>query len=238
MTIDAGLYDFQGLNEKIRAEKGDVTIERCLGHRFIGAGESERTITLHGTPGNALGCYLNGATIVVEANAQDQVGDTMNDGKIIIHGDAGDAVGYAMRGGEIYVEGSAGYRAGIHMKAYKDKKPVVVIGSKAGSFLGEYQAGGIILVLGIGCADDEVYGRFCGTGMHGGKIFVRAKELCRVLPEQVHAEEADETALAEIKPYLEAYSQYFDKSLPDDGKKFFVFTPNSKNPYKKMYAMN
>lgn len=58
----------------------------------------------------------------------------MNDGRIVVHGDAGDAVGYAMRGGEIYVEGSAGYRAGIHMKAYQDKKPVIVIGGKAGSF--------------------------------------------------------------------------------------------------------
>lgn len=50
-----------------------------------------------------------------------------------------DATGYAMRGGKIFVRGNAGYRAGIHMKAYKDKTPVLVIGGKAGSFLGEYQ---------------------------------------------------------------------------------------------------
>lgn len=34
------------------------------------------------------------------------------------------------------------------MKAYQDKQPVIVIGGRAGSFLGEYQAGGTILVLG------------------------------------------------------------------------------------------
>mgnify|MGYP002508363490 CR=1 FL=1 len=44
---------------------------------------------------------------------------------------------------------NAGYRAGIHMKAYKDKVPVMVIGGTAGSFLGEYQAGGVIVVLGL-----------------------------------------------------------------------------------------
>lgn len=54
-----------------------------------------------------------------------------------------------MRGGEIYVRGNAGYRAGIHMKAYRDKRPVMVIGGRTGSFLGEYQAGGYIIVLGL-----------------------------------------------------------------------------------------
>jgi glutamate synthase domain-containing protein 3 len=37
------------------------------------------------------------------------------------------------------------------MKAYEDDLPVLVIGGRAGSFLGEYQAGGIIIVLGKGC---------------------------------------------------------------------------------------
>ncbi len=52
----------------------------------------------------------------------------MNEGKILIHGNIGDAAGYAMRGGKIYIKGSAGYRAGIHMKAYKEKIPVMIIG--------------------------------------------------------------------------------------------------------------
>lgn len=36
----------------------------------------------------------------------------------------------------------------FHMKEYKEKVPVLVIGGRTGSFLGEYQAGGIIVVLG------------------------------------------------------------------------------------------
>ena len=110
---------------------------------------SDRNITVNGISGNALGAYLNNASITVNANAQDAVGDTMNAGKILIHGSAGDAAGYAMRGGKIYVRDHAGYRAGIHMKEYKKKVPIMIIGGCAGSFLGEYQAGGILIVLGL-----------------------------------------------------------------------------------------
>lgn len=60
----------------------------------------------------------------------------MNAGEIVVHGSIGDAAGYAMRGGRIFIRDSAGYRAGIHMKAYKDKIPLMVIGGAAGSFLG------------------------------------------------------------------------------------------------------
>ena len=125
---------------------------------------SDKSITINGIPGNALGAYLNGATITVNANAQEAVGDTMNAGKIVVHGNIGDAAGYAMRGGKIFVKGNAGYRAGIHMKAYKEKKPVMVIGGTAGSFLGEYQAGGVIVVLGLGAKSTEIVGFFPCTG--------------------------------------------------------------------------
>ena len=47
-----------------------------------------------------------------------------------------------MRGGKIYVRDHAGYRAGIHMKEYKKKVPIMIIGGCAGSFLGEYQPEG------------------------------------------------------------------------------------------------
>ncbi len=131
------------LNEQIREADGtEVTVENCCGQRYIGSGLSGKHIHIAGTPGNALGAYLNGAVIEVRGNGQDAVGDTMNEGSIIIHGSSGDATGYAMRGGNIFVEKDAGYRAGIHMKAFKDKQPAIVIGGRAGCFLGEYQAGG------------------------------------------------------------------------------------------------
>ena len=132
MNIIANGLGFREINEAIRAAGKEITLTGCSGQRFICAGMSDVSVTIGGIPGNALGAYLNGAEITVEGNAQDAVGDTMNDGRIVVHGSIGDAAGYAMRGGCIYVKGDAGYRAGIHMKAYREKVPVMVIGGCAG----------------------------------------------------------------------------------------------------------
>ena len=149
MDIQAKGLDYRALNEAIRAAGPSCRITGCLGQRFIGAGMSGRRVEIDGIPGNALGAYLGGGSLTVNGTAQDAVGHTMNGGSIVVRGSVGDTAGYAMRGGEIYVQGNAGYRAGIHMKAYQDQQPVIVIGGRAGSFLGEYQAGGTILVLGL-----------------------------------------------------------------------------------------
>lgn len=237
MQIEAGNRHFKELNEQVKtSNETHITIKHCLGQRYIGAGLAGKELILEGIPGNALGSYLDGSTIHVMGNAQDATGDTMNEGAIYIHGSSGDATGYSMRGGKIFVKGSAGYRAGIHMKAYKDKHPVLVIGERAGSFLGEYQAGGTIIVLGIGCTDVPV-GYFCGTGMHGGKIYLRCRSLPYDLPKQVVAHEADEKDLEEIKPYIKEYCQVFkveEASLKD--KPFYVLEPDTKNPYRQLYT--
>ena len=238
MNISAKNIDFKELNELVKSSQSDVFIDDCYGQRFIGCGISGKNITINGTPGNALGAYLDGGIIHVNGNAQDAAGDTMNDGKIIINGNAGDALGYAMRGGGIFVRGNAGYRAGIHMKAYKDKKPVIVIGGRAGSFLGEYLAGGLIVVLGIGSKDAPV-GNFTGTGMHGGRIFLRSDKELTALPSQVTKEIATDEDLHEIKPYIAEFAGYFKmdaQTLLKD--RFFVLKPNAKNPYKQLYTAN
>ena len=105
-TIDAQSLDFRQLNQRIRGERDrEITVAHCLGQRYIASGLSGRRIVIEGTPGNALGAYLDGCELIVRGNAQDATGDTMNDGSIVIHGSAGDATGYAMRGGTIFVEG-------------------------------------------------------------------------------------------------------------------------------------
>ena len=139
MRIIAGQTGYRTLCERIRSSPDrEIVIDECLGQRYIGCGLSGKSIVINGTPGNALGAYMNGCTVTVMGNAQDAVGDTMDDGSIIIHGSVGDAVGYSMRGGMILVERDAGYRAGIHMKSYREKQPLLVIGGRPGSFLGEY----------------------------------------------------------------------------------------------------
>ena len=238
MNISAQNIDFKDLNKQVREATGDVRIENCYGQRFIGSGLKDKVITIEGTPGNALGAYLDGAVIKVNGNAQDAVGDTMNNGTIVIHGNAGDALGYAMRGGEIYVRGDAGYRTGIHMKEYNDKKPVIIVGGRVGSFLGEYLAGGLIVVLGTGGEDIPV-GNFTGTGMHGGRIFIRTNRELTGLPAQVTAEIASAEEMAEITPYLARYAEYFGVDAALLAKdKFYILKPNAKNPYKQLYVAN
>ena len=238
MTIDAKGMHFQKLNEQVRESKKTVTINNCCGQRFIAAGQGGKTITINGTVGNAAGAYLDGAIIKVNGNALDAIGDTMNEGRIIINGNVGDAAGYAMRGGKLFVRGTAGYRAGIHMKQYKDKCPVVIIGEQAGSFLGEYQAGGLIAVLNLS-NKDYCTGNFTGTGMHGGKIFLLTKNVPKSLPAQVSCNDATDEDLKELKPHLVEYCKQFDLNADEILKaKFFVLRPNASNPYKKMYTNN
>ncbi|MBR2191244.1 MAG: glutamate synthase [Eubacterium sp.] len=239
MNIVANDIDYKLLNDKIRDKGKTITVKNCLGQRFIAAGMNDKNITIEGIPGNALGAYLNGANITVQGNAQDATGDTMNEGKIVIHGNIGDAAGYAMRGGSIFVKGDAGYRAGIHMKAYKEKVPSLIIGGKAGSFLGEYQAGGTIIVLGLDSEDDRIVGNYACTGMHGGKMFIRSKCKGVHFPHQVTARKATLKDKAEIEEYIDEFCKLFDYNKKDVmDSDFTVVIPDSKNPYQQMYVAN
>jgi glutamate synthase domain-containing protein 3 len=238
MIINAEGLHFKALNDKIRLSKDThIIIDNCIGQRYIGSGLANKEIVINGTPGNALGAYLDGSQIVVYGNAQDATGDTMNDGAIYIHGSAGDATGYAMRGGKIFIRDNAGYRAGIHMKAYKEKVPVLMIGGTAGSFLGEYQAGGIIIILGLNSQSKVPVGNFCGTGMHGGRIYLRADELPSDIPKQVVASIATDKDMKEMEPYIDEFCEEFNVSkLEILSKQFYVLTPNTRNPYKQLYT--
>ena len=237
MIVHAGDMHFKALGDLVRgAQDKEIVIENCIGQRYIGAGSSGKKIEIIGTPGNALGAYLNGTEIVVRGNVQDAVGDTMNCGSIIVHGGAGDALGYAMRGGKIFIRGNVGYRCGIHMKAYMDFKPVIVIGGRAGSFLGEYQAGGLIVVLNLS-DESPVVGNFCGTGMHGGEIWLRTDELTAALPEQVKSERvtlSDEAALL-IREWCARFGREEKSYL---SAVYYRLTPNADNPYRQMYTPN
>lgn len=237
-TVQAGLTYYKQINEQIRAaQDSEITVENVIGQRYIGCGSTDRKITVHGTAGNGLGQYLNGSTIEVFGNAQEAVGDTMNAGEIVVHGNVGDACGYAMRGGKIYIKGDCGYRAGIHMKAYQQHFPVMVVGGKAGSFLGEYLAGGLILVLGIGQNGAYPVNNFCGTGMHGGKIVLRCDKAPTDLPRQVLVNEVSADDMTEFAPYIKEYAQLFGADAENLlSQKYFVLTPNPEAGYKQLYT--
>lgn len=125
------------------------------------------------------------------------------------------------------------------MKAYKQHKPVIVIGGRAGSFLGEYQAGGLILVLGLHTDGRPIVHFFPCTGMHGGKMVFRGDVSSIRFPDQVTLHNATAEDMAEIAPYVREYCRLFDRDaeamLRDN---YTVITPDSKNPYQQMYVAN
>jgi glutamate synthase domain-containing protein 3 len=241
-TIDAKDVYYRQLNEQIdeavKTEK-NITLNNVFGQRYIGRGLPEGVkIKINGFPGNDMAVYMDGAELEIFGNGQEAVGNTMNGGRVIVHGNVGDTAGYAMRGGEIYVEGNVGYRVGIHMKEYKETKPVIVIGGQAGDFLGEYMAGGAIIMLGAQVQKgQELTGKYCGTGIHGGAIFVNAKQDVYKYAKEASQMPLSESDVALLQKHIEAYGRYFEKDVSAiNPEKFYKYAPLSHNPYSKMYS--
>jgi glutamate synthase domain-containing protein 3 len=239
--IDAdGMY-YKDLNSLLRAISSSgaekIEIHNVCGQRYIGTDlDVEVQIDIYGTPGNDLGAFTNGPKIVVHGNAQDGCGNTMNEGKIVVHGSAGDITGYSMRGGKIFVRDDVGYRVGIHMKEYKGKKPQLVIGGTAQDFLGEYMAGGVILVLGLNLLEGECCtARFVGTGMHGGVIYERGNILEVGKGTRVMKVGKRDSRIIEIlvKEFCEQFGADYEKVM---SVKFRKIVPVSKRPYGELYS--
>lgn len=244
MELCAGDIHYNELNERIKAlaaEPGEIVVREVYGQRYIGCGLKTHTkLTVHGTLGNDSACYMDGATLEVFGNAQDGIANTMNDGKLIVHGNCGDIMGYAMRGGEVFIQGYVGYRSGIHMKEYMDKVPLIVVGTKGGDFLGEYMAGGRIVVLGLGLAEGELSaGKFFGTGMHGGRMFIRGKVNEALMGREISQAPLDAEDEAFLQDVIERYGEYFGRDMSDVKLgNFGKYQPRSKRPYGNMYVGN
>jgi glutamate synthase domain-containing protein 3 len=244
MKIEAKGCHYKTLNEKVHqaiAEGArEIFLDQVNGQRYLGDAiqKEEVQITIRGTPGNDLAAFMDGPTVTVHGNAQDGVGNTMNGGKIIIHGDAGDIAGYAMRGGKIYIQGNAGYRVGIHMKAFNELFPVIIIGGRAGNFLGEYMAGGLIIVLGLGAEEDHSpVGTYVGTGMHAGKIYIRGRVRNYQLGKEIRIFDIDEEDREEMDSFLAEYCRDFSFPWEEIRKGPFVkLIPFTHRPYGKLYA--
>lgn len=242
MRINADGIHYRELNEQVHAALGNgekaVTLDNVRGQRYIGTGLGNGfKVIINGVPGNDLGAFVNGAEIRVNGNAQDGVGNTMNAGRITIHGDAGDVVGYSMRGGRIFLRGNVGYRAGIHMKAYQEYYPVIVIGGTAKDYLGEYMAGGMMVVLAMNSAGLSPVGRYVGTGMHGGVIYLRGIVEPHQLGSEVGTDAVNEADWADLSKTLTAYCEEFGLSLDDLRRDDFTkLTAKSSRPYGRIYA--
>ena len=249
VEIDATGISTEDLNERLMALMLDGTekfvLKNVCGQRYIGTrlysknGNKPRVdIDITGTPGSDLGAFMSGHRVRVHGNVQDGVGNTMDDGEIVVEGRAGDVLGMSMRGGKIFIRDNTGYRTALHMKEYLDKKPVLVIGGTSQDFLGEYMAGGIVILLGLG--DKPHNQTFIGTGMHGGVIYIRGKVDKLQVAGQVDISEPG----VEDRKLLDKFVGEFVESFPDLGLNkeeilkgdFIKLAPKSKRPYAKMYA--
>jgi glutamate synthase domain-containing protein 3 len=243
VKIDAGGVYYRDLNARLRETvtggTDRIELRNVHGQRYIGTDlDGPVAIDIYGTPGNDLGAFMNGPKIVVHGNAQDGCGNTMNEGEIIVHGHAGDTVGLSARGGKILIREDVGYRAGIHMKEYQDKKPVVVIGGTAQDFLGEYMAGGVLVLLGLTLKAGESHRtKFVGTGMHGGVIYLRGN-----IADYQLGKEVGTTALKEddeniLHKYVVEYAGEFGYDANEILKhKFVKLFPRWLRPYGRLYA--
>jgi len=239
--MDALGVSFQELNKRIRltAERGvtRIVLRRVYGQRYIGTrlnGLPPVRVEIFGTPGNDLGAFMNGHVILVHGNAQDGVGNTMHGGEIIVEGRAGDVLGMSMISGSILVRDDAGYRAALHMKQYGRAIPSVVIGGTAQDFLGEYMAGGRLVLLGLGRRKHGM--SFIGTGIHGGVIYMRGPFLHEQLGEGAEIAPLQSLDLDYLKAEIVKFEETF--GLPEEiaPNHFTKIVPKGKRPYSSLYA--
>ncbi|MFX0081873.1 MAG: hypothetical protein ACFE94_08980 [Candidatus Hodarchaeota archaeon] len=224
-----------------------IVLNNVCGQRFIGAAlQGDVEISINGVPGNDLGIFMDGPRISVFGNCEDQSGNTMNQGTMIIDGDGGDVIGLSSRGGKIYIKGDVGYRVGIHMKEYEDHFPILIVGGTAKDFLGEYMAGGKIIVLGLKISSNSsisespqsICGTELGTGIHRGAIYLRTEENVEDrlgVGAKVFNLSKDEQE--EIDTYVEDFCKTFNVPLSAvDNKPFKVIKPISKRPFGGNYC--
>jgi glutamate synthase domain-containing protein 3 len=243
VTMDGQGIFYRELNAKLRqaARNGTQKVElrNVYGQRYIGTNlDKPVEIEIFGIPGNDLGAFMDGPRIIVRGNAQDGCGNTMDGGEIVIHGHAGDILGLSARGGKIFVRDDVGYRAGIHMKEYQNKRPVVVIGGTAQDFLGEYMAGGILILLGLNLEEGEQHkANFIGTGMHGGAIYLRGDVQEFQLGKEVGVAELDESDYSMLRELIGEFASHFGYGAEEILKhRFTKLFPLYLRPYGQLYA--
>ncbi len=243
MLIDAKNVYYKDLNKLIREKiKEGIKLFKIInvnGQRYIADGITGNIkFEVNGIAGNDLGAFMNGAEVIVNGNAQDAIANTMNCGKIVINGHAGDALCYGMRGGEVFIRDNVGYRVGIHMKEYKSQKPVLVIGGGSGNFLGEYMAGGILILFGIENKKhkQDITGDYFATGMHGGVIYTRTAISENCIGKEVKRFAVDKADIEILKKYANEFTNLFNVKTQFDFKSFSKYIPISKRPYGRLYV--
>ncbi|MFH1402697.1 MAG: hypothetical protein ABIH11_00325 [Candidatus Altiarchaeota archaeon] len=260
-----GWVDYRILNKKIRKAVSDgydhIVLENVNGQRFIGAGiKADVRIDVHGNAGLDLGVFAEGPKITVYGCSEYLLGNTLNAGRIIVYGDSWDITGMGARGGSIFVMGNGGSRIGIHMKEFKDNIPEIVYGGRVKQYCGEYMAGGIITVFGldfsgalidpskpvdknnidarrIRLAEGDLAQTDLGSGIHGGKIFIRGDVKDELLGPYASKKEFTDDDRRQLEGIIKRFCKYFN--VPEDmlvEQEYTKIAPVSSRPFGKAYA--
>jgi glutamate synthase domain-containing protein 3 len=122
------------------------------------------------------------------------------------------------------------------MKQYLEKRPVLVVGGSARSFLGEYMAGGLILVLRRfpGDMTDE---RGIGSGIHGGEIFIRGDIADDCLGVGTRKNICNAEEMERINPFINEFAALFNlDSTPFLEADYVRISPASARPFANKYT--
>jgi glutamate synthase domain-containing protein 3 len=122
------------------------------------------------------------------------------------------------------------------MKQYKEKRPILVVGGSAQAFLGEYMAGGVLIVLGLnGVVPFSERG--IGSGIHGGEIFVRGNVNDSILGVGAKQKPATDDEKHTIAPIVKDFASKFgldpEPLLASD---FTRIAPASARPFANKYT--
>lgn len=242
VTINAEGKHYTPLNQEIRNAVAngatEIVLENVLGQRFIADGlKGNVTLTVNGVAGGDLCMFMSGPTCIINGNADHAPGNTMDAGLLVIKGSSGDATAHSMRGGRVYVRDNIGYRGGIHMKQYKEKRPILIVGGTSRAFLGEYMAGGLLIVLGNGIKGDVIQERGIGSGIHGGEIFVRGTVDPQYLGVGAKAESAKKEDKDRIAPYIRDFAEKVGiDPAPLLASEYTRIVPASARPFANKYC--
>ncbi len=124
------------------------------------------------------------------------------------------------------------------LKEYQDKRPALVIGGSAQDCLGEYMAGGVLILLGLNLGEGEHHkAKFIGTGMHGGVIYLRGSVEDYQLGKEVGVAELDENDRPILEQFVGKFAAHFSYKVEAIlSRKFVKLFPRWLRPYGTLYA--
>jgi NADPH-dependent glutamate synthase beta subunit-like oxidoreductase/glutamate synthase domain-containing protein 3/NAD-dependent dihydropyrimidine dehydrogenase PreA subunit len=167
------LQQIKGGNRKLEVEAFG---QHGIGGRLWDAGTEETIIRILGHSGQRTGSLGTANTkIEVMGPASDDIGWLNAGAEIIVHGNASNGAMNGAAQGKVFIGGNLGARGMTMTKRNpRFEPPELWVLETAGDYFGEFMAGGIAVICGLGSdSQTQVLGHRPLVGMVGGTVFVR-----------------------------------------------------------------